>query len=50
MGVAMVLGFGPLAAAQSIPEAGAVRGAQSGPGADAAPARHQVLVTGIRPR
>ena len=43
MAVAMILGFGPAAAAQSVPETGAVRGAQSGPAADEAPARHQVL-------
>ena len=43
MGVALILGCGPLASAQSVPETGAVRGAQSGPAADAAQARHQVL-------
>ena len=43
MAVAMILGFGPPATAQSVHEAGAASGAQSGPAADEAPARHQVL-------
>ena len=43
IGVVMILGFGPPATAQSVPEAGAVRGAQSAPAADTGPARHQVL-------
>ncbi len=44
IGAVIVLGVGPSAAAQSVPEPGAVRGVQSGaPAADTAPARHQVL-------
>ncbi len=43
MGVAMILGFGPPASAQSVSETGAVPVAQSGPAADEAQARHQVL-------
>ena len=43
-GAAMILAMGSIAAAQSVPEPGAVPGAQSGaPAADTAPARHQVL-------